>query len=99
MAVSFLKMWRMIFDECDRMKAWKIFSLLLVVGVVSIVACAMISDDSSAEVRSGITGDCTWTLDGTILTISGNGAIADYDYYSKPSHGEDQSRKLLLKMV
>ncbi len=45
----------------------------------------MISDDSSAEVRSGITGDCTWTLDGTILTISGNGAIADYDYYSKPS--------------
>ena len=54
-------------------------------GVVSIVACSMISDDSSAEVTSGITGDCTWTLDGTKLTISGNGAIADYDYYSKPS--------------
>lgn len=66
------------------MKIWKIFSLLFVVGVVSIVACAMISDDSSAEVTSGTTGDCTWTLDGTKLTISGNGAIADYEY-SKPS--------------
>ena len=66
------------------MKIWKIFSLLLVVGVVSIVACVMISDDSSAEVRSGITGDCTWTLDGTKLTISGNGAIADYRYYESP---------------
>ena len=58
--------------------------MLLVVGVVSIVACVMISDDSSAEVTSGTTGDCTWTLDGTKLTISGNGAIADYEY-SKPS--------------
>ena len=67
----------MRFDECDRMKIWKIFSLLFVLGVVSIVACAMISDDSSAEVTSGTTGDCTWTLDGTKLTISGNGAIAD----------------------
>ena len=27
---------------------------------------------------SGTTGDCTWTLDGTVLTISGNGAMADY---------------------
>ena len=27
---------------------------------------------------SGTTGDCTWTLDGTKLTISGNGAMADY---------------------
>ena len=77
-------MWRMRFDECDRMKMWKIFSLLLVVGVVSIVACVMISDDSSAEVMSDITGDCTWTLDGTKLTISGNGAIADYRYYESP---------------
>lgn len=56
---------------------WKIFSLLFVLGVVSIIACAMISDDSSAEVTSGTTGGCTWTLDGTKLTISGDGVIAD----------------------
>jgi len=26
----------------------------------------------------GTTGDCTWRLDGTVLTISGNGKMADY---------------------
>ncbi|MBR5295973.1 MAG: leucine-rich repeat protein, partial [Clostridia bacterium] len=37
---------------------------------------------------SGTTGDCTWTLDGTKLTISGSGAMGNYftqydeDYYS-----------------
>ncbi len=30
---------------------------------------------SAATVTSGTTGNCTWTLDGTHLTISGNGAI------------------------
>ena len=36
-------------------------------------------------IASGITGDCTWELDdeGT-LTISGNGAMGDYDY-NKPA--------------
>ncbi len=27
---------------------------------------------------SGTTGDCTWSLDGTVLTISGNGDMYDY---------------------
>ena len=31
---------------------------------------------------SGITGDCTWRLDGSRLIISGNGAMQDYEYYS-----------------
>ena len=31
---------------------------------------------------SGITGDCTWALDGTVLTISGNGKMEDYSFYS-----------------
>ena len=30
---------------------------------------------------SGITGDCKWSLDGTLLTISGNGRMADYSKY------------------
>ncbi len=30
--------------------------------------------------RSGTTGDCTWSLDGTVLTISGNGEMGDYYY-------------------
>ncbi len=76
------------FDECDRMKIWKIFSLLLVVSVVSIIACAMISDDSSAEVTSGTTGECTWTLDDTKVMISGNGAMANYRYSDSLPWGE-----------
>ena len=78
------------------MKIWKIFSLLLIVSVVSIIACAMFSDDSSAEVTSGTTGDCTWTLDGTKLTISGNGAIADYDS-SKPSPWERSITEVIIE--
>ena len=27
---------------------------------------------------SGTTGNCTWRLDGTVLTISGNGAMGNY---------------------
>lgn len=33
---------------------------------------------SAATVTSGTTGNCTWTLDGTVLTISGNGAMENY---------------------
>ena len=32
-----------------------------------------------AESRSGATGDCTWVLDGTKLTVSGNGAMGTYN--------------------
>ncbi len=40
---------------------------------------------SAATVTSGTTGDCTWTLDGTHLTISGNGKMGDYIYsYQAP---------------
>ncbi len=40
-------------------------------------------DSLSETIASGTTGDCTWELDdkGT-LTISGNGAMADYSSYS-----------------
>ena len=31
---------------------------------------------------SGITGDCTWTLEDTVLTISGNGEMGNYNYNS-----------------
>ena len=34
-------------------------------------------DDSTT---SGTTGDCAWTLDGTVLTISGNGPMENYTY-------------------
>lgn len=36
---------------------------------------------------TGTTGDCTWTLRGTSLVISGNGAMADYDGYGEAPWG------------
>ena len=35
---------------------------------------------------SGTTGDCTWTLNGTELTISGNGEMEDYEDYSESNN-------------
>ncbi|MBR7092431.1 MAG: leucine-rich repeat protein, partial [Clostridia bacterium] len=34
---------------------------------------------------SGTTGDCTWTLDDTGLTISGNGTMGNYDNLNSPA--------------
>ncbi len=39
---------------------------------------------ASAETTSGTTGDCTWTLANGVLTISGNGAMGDYEYGECP---------------
>lgn len=33
---------------------------------------------SASAATSGTTGDCTWSLNGTVLTISGNGEMEDY---------------------
>lgn len=35
-------------------------------------------DDPTEESSSGSTGDCTWALNGTVLTVSGSGAMGDY---------------------
>ena len=59
------------------MKKWIpwIASLILIVPLFLI---GVLSTPASAA-TSGTTGDCTWTLDGTVLTISGNGAMGNND--------------------
>ncbi|MEE1053193.1 MAG: leucine-rich repeat protein, partial [Acutalibacteraceae bacterium] len=53
----------------------KFLSLILAVCLV----VAMVPMTASAETAtSGTTGDCTWSLVGTVLTISGNGEMGDY---------------------
>ena len=54
--------------------------LLSIIGIVPISAAQTEITDTGAT--SGTTGDCTWTLDGTVLTISGNGKMKDYDYWN-----------------
>ncbi len=54
---------------------------LLAILTSVLLLCAMLPLGAIPVVAatSGITGDCTWTLDGSHLTISGYGAMADYD--------------------
>lgn len=53
----------------------KLLSFLLsVMLILSVVPMGLFSITASAA-TSGKTGDCTWSLDGTVLTISGNGAM------------------------
>ena len=59
----------------------KLLSVFLTLCLVfTILPMGMFTITVNAEtVTSGITGDCIWSLDGTVLTISGNGAMEDYD--------------------
>ena len=46
---------------------------------IAIVLCAMVCMPIKADAAtSGTSGSCTWTLDGTTLTIFGNGPMASY---------------------
>ena len=51
-------------------------SVLAVVLLTSVFPLSALAD--SGEVVSGTTGDCVWTLDGTVLTISGKGDTGRY---------------------
>ena len=56
----------------------KIISIILSI-IMTVLSISIIQLNSFAEMpTSGTTGDCTWSLDGTVLTISGNGAMSDY---------------------
>ena len=62
--------------------------LLAVLLIISICPMGLFSITASAT-TSGTTGDCTWTLDGTVLTISGNGKMQDYSYSVKAPWGTE----------
>ncbi len=60
------------------MKAWRKVSWLLVLTMIISSISAITISASAETVTTGTTGDCTWTLDGTVLTISGDGEMEDY---------------------
>ncbi len=65
-----------------RMK--RLISALLLFSIIMTVGCNVKKkepvDPPSKEpvYATGTTGDCTWVLEGTKLTVSGNGAMADH---------------------
>ncbi|MBR5295437.1 MAG: leucine-rich repeat domain-containing protein, partial [Clostridia bacterium] len=64
-----------------------LLSILLALALILPFGYATSFPVFAAETR-GTTGGCTWTLSGTVLTISGNGAMADYIYYSTAPWGK-----------
>ena len=63
----------------------KIISLLLsVLMIITSVPLMAVNSFAADVVQSGTTGECTWTLDGTVLTISGNGKMKDYNWEEAP---------------
>ena len=66
-------------------KTKKIISLLLtVLLIITALPLTAVSSFAADKITSGVTGDCTWSLDGTVLTISGNGEMGDCDIGSSP---------------
>ena len=57
-------------------KTRKIISLLL--SLLMIITSVPLMAVNSFAATNGTTGECTWTLNGTELTISGNGKMKDY---------------------
>ena len=63
----------------------KVLSLILsVVLIISLLPTGVFSVVASAA-NTGTTGECSWTLDGTVLTITGNGTMGNYNNTSNVS--------------
>lgn len=57
-----------------------LLSLVLLAGMTAVVPTVGAAETQSEQTgASGTTGSCTWSLSGTVLTISGNGRMKNYD--------------------
>ena len=65
----------------------KILSILLAMLLMFSVMPTELFTITASAATSGTTGSCTWTLDGTTLTISGNGKMNGYNVYSSAPWG------------
>ena len=64
-----------------------LLSVIMIMSVFTIVPFTASAAEAEAAVTgatSGTTGDCTWSLDNGVLTISGNGEMRDYFYSPSP---------------
>ena len=56
--------------------------LSLIVAFVIIICALPLGVLTASAVTSGTTGDCSWSVNGNVLTISGNGATEDFYSFS-----------------
>ncbi len=72
--------------------------MLIVVLLVSVCPFGLFTFSANAVAR-GITGDCEWTLEDTVLTISGNGKMGDYEHYVSLPWGRAITKVVIEKGV
>ena len=73
--------------------------VLSVYAIVPFNATAAENEITETGATSGTTGGCTWTLNGTELTISGNGAMAAYRYNSTLPWGKSITKVTITEGV
>lgn len=73
-----------------------ILCLIMVLGIASIISTTVTAEEwEAAESASGVTGDCWWQLNGTVLTIGGNGKMGDYHNINNPPPWRNTTRVII----
>ena len=79
-------------------------ALVMSLGTASAVSADVFAAESvgdrdvvDAFEEEQVTGDCTWTLDNGVLTVSGNGAMADYDWDDPAPWVSEDVRKIVVE--
>ena len=69
--------------------------ILSIFTIVPFIVSAEETEIANSGETSGTTGECTWKLDGTVLTISGNGNMEDYIYSAPPWNNCDITKAII----
>jgi len=74
-----------------------LLSFVLLIGCIGVIPAFYAAEDDAeiAEATYGITGDCLWSLEGAVLTISGSGDMGAYSYSSKAPWGTDITKVVI----
>lgn len=59
--------------------------LAIFISIILLIGILPLGTFTASAATSGTTGSCRWSLNGTVLTISGNGAMGNYNSYSSLS--------------
>lgn len=77
----------------------KFLSICLVIALIITALPLGTFEFKASAATSGTTGDCTWTLNGTVLTISGDGAMRDYTYSNSSPWGTNITSVIIMDGV
>ena len=74
----------------------RLFSVVMSIVFVICTLLTGLFSFTAVAATNGVTGDCTWSLDGTVLTIKGNGEMGHY-FYSTPAPWGTEITKVIIQ--